>query len=37
MIEKILQTDQSQRSTAHLIEPQTFFSLVSGIIAGNQI
>jgi len=29
-------TDHSQRSTAHLIEPQTFFSLVSGEKADNQ-
>jgi hypothetical protein len=27
---------QAQRSTAHLIEPQTFFSLVSGEKADNQ-
>jgi hypothetical protein len=30
-------TDHSQRSTAHLIAPQTFFSLVSGEKADNQI
>jgi len=30
-------TDHSQRSTAHLIEPQTFFSLVIGEKADNQI
>ena len=29
-------TDHSQRSTAHLIEPQTYFSLVSGEKADNQ-
>jgi hypothetical protein len=29
-------TDHSQRSTAHLIEPQTFFSLVSGEKTDNQ-
>ena len=28
--------DQSQQSTNHLIEPQTFFSLVSGEKADNQ-
>ena len=30
------QTDHSQRFTAHLIEPQAFFSLVSGEKADNQ-
>jgi hypothetical protein len=30
-------TDHGQRSTALLIEPQTFFSLVSGEKADNQI
>jgi hypothetical protein len=30
-------TDHGQRSTALLIEPQTFFSLVSGKKADNQI
>ena len=30
-------TDHSQRSTALLIEPQTFFSLFSGEKADNQI
>jgi hypothetical protein len=30
-------TDHSQRSTAHLIEPQTFFSLASGEKADNHI
>ena len=30
-------TDHSQRSKAHLIEPQTFFSMVSGDKADNQI
>ena len=30
------QTDHSQWSTAHLIEPQTFFSMVSGEKADNQ-
>jgi hypothetical protein len=30
-------TDYSQRSTAHLIEPHTFFSLVSGEKADNPI
>jgi hypothetical protein len=29
-------TDHGQRSTAHLIEPQTFFSQVSGEKADNQ-
>ena len=35
VIEKL--TDHSQRSTAHLVEPLTFFSLVSGEKADNQI
>jgi len=30
-------TDHGQRSTALLIEPQTFFSLVNGEKADNQI
>jgi hypothetical protein len=30
-------TDHGQRSTAHLIEPQTLFSLVSGEKADNHI
>jgi hypothetical protein len=30
-------TDHGQRSTAHLIEPQTFFSQVSGEKADNLI
>jgi hypothetical protein len=35
VVGKKLLTDHSQRSTAHLIGPQTFFSLVSGEKAYN--